>query len=94
MDPRRDADLHDVVLTRVPAEREAVMAVVRLLRETFKVGNVEARHFIENLPRAIAEDLPGKEAQSLRDAFQRAGATVEIRPAGGNRGRRPPVAPK
>lgn len=94
MGPGWDADLHDVVLTKVPADGGAVMAVVRLLRETLKVGNVEARQFIEALPRAIVEDLPGKEAQSLCDAFQEAGATVEVRPSGGVRGRRPPAPRK
>ena len=66
----------DVVLIEAGPKK---ITVLKIVRETLGLSTVEAKDFIESVPRAVREDLSGEEARSLRDRLERAEALVRLR---------------
>ena len=71
-----DNERFDVILTYVGPNKISVLKVVR---ETLGLGTVEAKHFIENVPQTVRENLPRDEAEALESRFDRCGAYAAIR---------------
>lgn len=57
------------------------ISVLKLVRELTGLGLAEARHFIENLPQTVKEDLSREEGNSLRTRFSQIGASLDLRPS-------------
>jgi large subunit ribosomal protein L7/L12 len=53
--------------------------VIKAVREVTSLGLKEAKELVESAPKAIKEDVPKDEAESIKKKFEDAGATVEIK---------------
>ena len=54
--------------------------VLKKVREYFEgMGLLEAKNFIENLPKPIKEDIEKEEAEKLKKQLEEAGGTVELK---------------
>ena len=70
----------DAVLVRI-LWWDHKISVIKLVRETTGLGVAEAKHFIENLPRTLKEDVSSEEGDALRQRFYDLGAILELRPS-------------
>ena len=68
-----------VILTGYePADKK--ISVLKKVREYFEgMGLLEAKNFVENLPKPIKEDIEKEEAEKLKKQLEEAGGTVELR---------------
>ena len=67
-----------VILTGFPADKK--ISVLKKVREYFEgMGLLEAKNFVENLPKPIKEDIEKEEAEKLKKQLEEAGGTVELR---------------
>ena len=61
-----------------PADKK--ISVLKAVREYFDgMGLLEAKNFIEDLPKAVKEDIPKEEAETIKKALEEAGGTVELK---------------
>lgn len=72
-------DRFDVILIEAGPNK---ISVLKIVRETLGLGTAEAKHFIENVPRAVKEDLSREEAEPLLDRLEQADALVQLRRRG------------
>lgn len=66
----------DVVLTSFG---DAKMAVIKCAKEALGLGLKEAKAVVEAAPKAIKEGVSEAEANELKEKFEAAGATIEIK---------------
>ncbi len=66
----------DVVLTSFG---DAKMAVIKCAKEALGLGLKEAKEVVESAPKAIKEGVSEAEANELKEKFEAAGATIEIK---------------
>ena len=67
-----------VILTGFPADKK--ISVLKKVREYFEgMGLLEAKNFVENLPKPIKEDIEKEEAEKLKQILEEAGGTVELK---------------
>ena len=66
----------DVVLTSFG---DAKMAVIKCAKEVLGLGLKEAKEVVESAPKAIKEGVSEAEANELKEKFEAAGATIEIK---------------
>ena len=56
------------------------ISVLKKVREYFDgMGLLEAKNFIEDLPKAVKEDIDKEEAEIVKKALEEAGGTVELK---------------
>jgi large subunit ribosomal protein L7/L12 len=65
-----------VTLTEVGAKK---INVIKAVREVTSLGLKEAKDLVEGAPKAIKEDIPKDEAETIKKKFEGVGATVEIK---------------
>ena len=65
-----------VTLTEVGAKK---INVIKAVREVTSLGLKEAKDLVEGAPKAIKEDIPKDEAETIKKKFEDVGATVEIK---------------
>ncbi len=65
-----------VTLTEVGAKK---INVIKAVREVTSLGLKEAKDLVEGAPKAIKEDIPKDEAETIQKKFEDVGATVEIK---------------
>lgn len=75
-DGRDEDERFDVILIDVGSNKISVLKVVR---ETLGLGTAEAKHFIENVPQAVKENLTREEAEALESRLDGAGGYAVIR---------------
>ncbi len=66
----------DVVLTSFG---DAKMAVIKCAKEALGISLKEAKEVVESAPKAIKEGVSETEANELKEKFEAAGATIEIK---------------
>ena len=68
-----------VILTGYePADKK--ISVLKAVREYFDgMGLLEAKNFIEDLPKAVKEDIDKEEAETIKKVLEEAGGTVELK---------------
>ena len=67
-----------VILTGYPADKK--ISVLKKVREYFEgMGLLEAKNFVESLPKVVKEDLEKEEAEKLKKVLEEAGGTVELK---------------
>lgn len=66
----------DVVLTSFG---DAKMAVIKCAKEVLGLGLKEAKAVVEAAPKAIKEGVSEAEANEIKEKFEAAGATIEIK---------------
>ncbi|MDE5569799.1 MAG: 50S ribosomal protein L7/L12 [Ruminococcus sp.] len=66
----------DVVLTSFG---DAKMAVIKCAKEALGLSLKEAKEVVESAPKAIKEGVSETEANELKEKFEAAGATIEIK---------------
>ena len=67
-----------VILTSFAAGKK--ISVLKKVREYFEgMGLLEAKNFVENLPKPIKEDIEKEEAEKLKKQLEEAGGTVELK---------------
>ena len=55
------------------------MAVIKVAKEVLGLGLKEAKEVVESAPKAIKEGVSEAEANELKEKFEAAGATIEIK---------------
>ena len=65
-----------VTLTEVGAKK---INVIKVVREVTSLGLKEAKDLVESAPKAVREDIPKEEAETIKKKFEDVGATVEIK---------------
>ena len=65
-----------VVLTEVGAKK---INVIKVVREVTSLGLKEAKDLVESAPKAVKEDIPKDEAETIKKKFEDVGAKVEIK---------------
>ena len=70
-------DTATVMLTGYAADKK--IAVLKKVREYMDLGLLEAKNFVEDLPKAIKENIEKEEAEKLKKVLEEAGGTVELK---------------
>ena len=65
-----------VMLTEIGAKK---INVIKVVREVTSLGLKEAKDLVEGAPKAVKEDVPKDEAETIRKKFEDVGAKVEIK---------------
>lgn len=66
----------DVVLASAGSSK---IGVIKEVRGLTGLGLKEAKDLVESAPKAIKEGVPKDEAEKIKEALEKAGATVEIK---------------
>ena len=53
--------------------------VIKAVRPILDLGLLEAKNFVESLPKAVKEDVEKEEAEKLKKIIEEAGGTVELK---------------
>jgi len=53
--------------------------MIKVVRPILDLGLLEAKNFIEDLPKAIKEDIDKEDAEKLKKLLEEAGGTVELK---------------
>ena len=53
--------------------------MIKAVRPILDLGLLEAKNFVEDLPKAVKEDIDKKEAEELKKVLEEAGGTVELK---------------
>ena len=53
--------------------------MIKAVRPILDLGLIEAKNFVEDLPRAVKEDIEKDEAEDLKKVLEEAGGTVELK---------------
>lgn len=70
-------DTATVILTGFDADKK--IAVLKKVREYIEMGLLEAKNFVESVPKPIKEDIDKEEAEKIKKALEEAGAVVELK---------------
>ena len=54
------------------------ISMIKAVRPILDLGLIEAKNFVEDLPRAVKEDIDQEEAEKLKKVLEEAGGTVEL----------------
>ena len=65
------------MLTGSPADKK--ISVLKKVREFIDMGLMEAKNFVEALPKPVKEDIDKEEAEKVKKALEEAGGTVELK---------------
>ena len=55
------------------------ISVLKKVKEILGLGLLEAKNFVEGLPKAVKEDIDKSEAEDIKKALEGEGATVELK---------------
>tara|TARA_E500000178_G_scaffold341344_1_gene385175 strand:- start:553 stop:915 length:363 start_codon:yes stop_codon:yes gene_type:complete len=55
------------------------ISVLKKIKEILGLGLLEAKNFVEGLPKAVKEDIEKSDAEDIKKALEEQGATVEIK---------------
>ena len=67
-----------VILTGYPPDKK--ISVLKKVREYFEgMGLLEAKNFIEDLPKTVKDDIDKEEAENVKKALEEAGGIVELK---------------
>ena len=67
-----------VMLTGYPADKK--ISVLKKVREYFEgMGLLEAKNFVESLPKPVKEDIDKEDAEAVKKALEEAGGTVQLK---------------
>jgi|TARA_B100001971_G_C18049058_1_gene461808 large subunit ribosomal protein L7/L12 len=66
-----------VMLTSFAAGKKIPM--IKAVRPILDLGLLEAKNFVEDLPKTIKEDIEKDEAEKLKKVLEEAGGTVELK---------------
>ena len=53
--------------------------IIKAVRPILDLGLLEAKNFVEDLPKVVKEDLEKEEAEKLKKILEEAGGTVELK---------------
>ena len=53
--------------------------IIKAVRPILDLGLLEAKNFVEDLPKVVKEDLENEEAEKLKKILEEAGGTVELK---------------
>ena len=54
------------------------ISMIKAVRPILDLGLIEAKNFVEDLPRAVKEDIDKEDAEKLKKVLEEAGGTVEL----------------
>ena len=70
-------DTATVILTGFDADKK--IAVLKKVREYIEMGLLEAKNFVESLPKPVKEDIDKEDAEAVKKALEEAGGTVQLK---------------
>ena len=70
-------DTAPVILTGFDADKK--IAVLKKVREYIEMGLLEAKNFVESLPKPVKEDIDKEDAEAVKKALEEAGGTVQLK---------------
>ena len=53
--------------------------IIKAIKPMLDLGLLEAKNFVEDLPKVVKEDLEKEEAETLKKILEEAGGTVELK---------------
>ena len=53
--------------------------IIKAVRPILGLGLIEAKNFVEDLPKVVKEDIEKEEAEKLKKILEEAGGTVELK---------------
>ena len=53
--------------------------MIKAVRPILDLGLLEAKNFVEDLPKAVKEDVDKEEAEKFKKILEEAGGTVELK---------------
>jgi large subunit ribosomal protein L7/L12 len=53
--------------------------IIKAVRPILDLGLLEAKNFVEDLPKVIKEDIEKEEAEKLKKILEEAGGTVQLK---------------
>jgi len=74
---KEETALVTVMLTGYPPDKK--ISVLKKVREFIDMGLLEAKNFVEAVPKAVKEDIDKEEAEKVKKALEEAGGTVELK---------------
>ena len=74
---KEESVLVDVILTGYPADKK--ISVLKKVREFIDMGLLEAKNFVEAIPKPVKEDIDKEEAEKVKKALEEAGGVVELK---------------
>ena len=74
---KEEASLFKVILTGFAPGKK--IPIIKAVRPMLDLGLIEAKNFVEDLPRAVKEDIEKDEAEKLKKVLEEAGGTVELK---------------
>ena len=75
--PAEEKSTASVVLTGY--EEGKKISVLKKVKEILGLGLLEAKNFVEGLPKAVKEDIDKDEAEEIKKALIEQGATIQIK---------------
>lgn len=75
--PQEESSNKTVTLKGFPADKK--MTVLKTIKDILGLGLMEAKTFVESVPKVVKSDLPKEEADELVKKLQEAGAELEIK---------------
>ena len=66
----------DVIITSIGDKK---IKVIKAVREVTTLGLKEAKDLVESAPKAVKEAVSKEEAEKVKEKFEAAGATIEIK---------------
>ena len=70
-------DTATFILTGFDADKK--IAVLKKVREYIEMGLLEAKNFVESLPKPVKEDIDKEDAEAVKKALEEAGGTVQLK---------------
>ena len=75
--PQEESSNKTVTLKGFPADKK--MTVLKTIKDILGLGLMEAKTFVESVPKVVKSDLPKEEADELVKKLQEVGAELEIK---------------
>jgi len=75
--PVEEQTTFDVILKSSPPDKK--IAVIKEVRTATQLGLKEAKDLVDGAPKTVKEGLEKAEANKLKEALEKAGATVELK---------------
>ena len=76
--PVVDVEKETATVMLVSHADDKKISMIKAVRPILDLGLIEAKNFVEDLPRAVKEDIDKEEAEKLKKVLEEAGGIVEL----------------
>ncbi len=72
-------EVKDTATVMLTGHGEKKINVLKVVKELMGMGLMEAKNFVESLPKPVKEDIDKEEANKIKKQLEDAGGTVELK---------------